>query len=72
MGNAQSAMAENTDATNIEAVQELRVRHGELKKQLDALHRHIALTPTEQIESARLKKEKLAIKDRIAILGGQV
>ena len=72
MGNAQSATAENMESMNIQAVEELRIRHTELKKQLDALNRHISLTPAEQLQSARLKKEKLAIKDRIAVLGGQV
>ncbi|MCG5055057.1 MAG: DUF465 domain-containing protein [Myxococcales bacterium] len=71
MGNAQSAKTERTEDTNDE-VQKLREQHGELKKQLETLNRHICLTPAEQLESARLKKEKLLLKDRIAALGGSV
>lgn len=72
MGNAQGATNEDTSGNDQTVVQELRDRHNELKRQLDLLKRHISLTPAEQLESARLKKEKLAIKDRIAALGGQV
>lgn len=71
MGNAQRATTEDMEAGNA-TVAELRIRHGELKRKLDALNRHISLTPQEQLESSRLKKEKLAIKDRIAALGGTV
>ena len=71
MANAQGATTEDMATAN-EALEELRGRHIELKKKLDALNRHISLTPAEQLESSRLKKEKLAIKDRIAALGGSV
>ena len=47
MGDAQRATDEDMEATNSPAVEELRVRHNELKKQLDALNRHIALTPAD-------------------------
>lgn len=43
----------------------LRQRHQELEKQLAALDRHLSLTTSEQTERARLKKEKLQVKDRI-------
>lgn len=71
MGNTMSAASEPGLAVS-EQVEQLRQRHHDLKKQLDGLHRHLALTPAEQVESARLKKEKLLLKDRIAALGGQV
>ncbi|MDX2020144.1 MAG: DUF465 domain-containing protein [Deltaproteobacteria bacterium] len=69
MGNAQSATLDMGAELEVES---LRQKHHELKKQLDVLNRHISLTPAEQLESARLKKEKLLLKDRIAALGGQV
>jgi hypothetical protein len=69
MGNAHSATLD----TGLELeVESLRQKHNQLKKQLDVLNRHISLTPGEQVEVARLKKEKLWLKDRIAALGGQV
>jgi uncharacterized protein YdcH (DUF465 family) len=46
----------------------LRERHGEIEKRLAELERHLSLTPDEQIERSRLKKEKLLTKDRIAAL----
>ena len=36
---------------------------------LSVLDKHLALTPAEQIERARIKKEKLWVKDRMAALG---
>ena len=69
MGNAHSAIEDMGVRLQVES---LRQKHHELKRQLEFLHRHIALTPAEQVESARLKKEKLLLKDRIAALGGQV
>jgi uncharacterized protein YdcH (DUF465 family) len=46
----------------------LRERHGELERRLAALERHLSLTPDEQIERSRLKKEKLRMKDEISRL----
>jgi len=69
MGNTMTAASAMADS---EQVEQLRQRHHDLKKQLDGLYRHLALTPAEQAESGRLKKEKLLLKDRIAALGGQV
>jgi uncharacterized protein YdcH (DUF465 family) len=48
----------------------LRERHGEIERRLAELERHLSLTSDEQLERARLKKEKLATKDRMATLGG--
>jgi len=44
---------------------ELTAQHRELEARLKDLDKHLALTPTEQVEYARLKKEKLRTKDRI-------
>jgi uncharacterized protein YdcH (DUF465 family) len=46
----------------------LRQRHQELEEALAAIDAHLSLTTKEQAERAKLKKEKLAIKDRIAAL----
>ena len=46
----------------------LRQRHKELEESLAAIDAHLSLTTKEQAERAKLKKEKLAIKDRIAAL----
>lgn len=50
----------------------LKQRHTEIEKRLSELDRHLSLTSDEQIERARLKKEKLWSKDRITLLGQQV
>ena len=49
-------------------VEQLRTEHAQLDARLQELEHHISLTTEEQIEIARLKKMKLATKDRIAIL----
>jgi hypothetical protein len=46
----------------------LRQRHKELEEALALIDAHISLTAKEHAERAKLKKEKLAIKDRIQIL----
>jgi uncharacterized protein YdcH (DUF465 family) len=50
----------------------LKARHGEIEKRLSELDRHLSLTAEEQVERARLKKEKLWSKDRLAILAQQM
>jgi uncharacterized protein YdcH (DUF465 family) len=50
-------------------VSRLRERHGELERRLAELERHLSLTPDEQIERSRLKKEKLRTKDELQRLG---
>ena len=52
----------------VEDLEALRNQHKDLESRLAALDRHVSLTVTEQAERARLKKEKLAIKDRIQLL----
>ena len=49
----------------------LRQRHRELEDALALIDAHLSLTSKEQAERAKLKKEKLAIKDRIQILLAQ-
>jgi uncharacterized protein YdcH (DUF465 family) len=46
----------------------LKQRHQDLEKRLAALDRHLSLTTAEQSERARLKKEKLLLKDHIYAL----
>jgi len=46
----------------------LEAEHLALETRLAELERHLSLTSEEQIERARLKKLKLAMKDRIARL----
>ena len=49
----------------------LRQRHRELEEALAVIDAHISLTSKEQADRAKLKKEKLAIKDRIQTLIAQ-
>ncbi len=46
----------------------LRQRHKELEEALASIEAHLSLTPKEQAERSQLKKEKLAIKDKIQAL----
>jgi uncharacterized protein YdcH (DUF465 family) len=57
--------------TGSAAVQMVRLkeRHGELERRLAQLERHLSLTPDEQVERSRLKKEKLRTKDQLQRLG---
>jgi uncharacterized protein YdcH (DUF465 family) len=48
---------------------QLRERHDELERRLAELERHLSLTPDEQVERSRLKKEKLRTKDELSRLG---
>ena len=47
----------------------LKERHDELERRLAELERHLSLTPDEQVERSRLKKEKLRTKDELSRLG---
>ena len=47
-------------------LEELTAEHRRLDEALQALERRRALTPAEQAEMSRLKKQKLLTKDRIA------
>jgi uncharacterized protein YdcH (DUF465 family) len=46
----------------------LQRRHRDLEKRLADLDRHISLSPAEQTERVRLKKEKLKVKDLMQAL----
>lgn len=54
--------------TNQVLLAELTAEHRRLDEALQALERRRALTPAEQAEVSRLKKQKLLTKDRIARL----
>ena len=54
--------------TSSQELDGLRQRHQDLEKRLAMLERHLSLTMEEQTERARLKKEKLQVKDRILVL----
>ncbi|MBA2538786.1 MAG: YdcH family protein [Deltaproteobacteria bacterium] len=49
-------------------LEELTAEHRRLDEALQALERRRALTPAEQVEMSRLKKQKLLTKDKIARL----
>jgi uncharacterized protein YdcH (DUF465 family) len=51
-----------------ELLAELTAEHRRLDEQVQQLERRRSLTPTEQAEMTRLKKQKLLFKDRIARL----
>jgi hypothetical protein len=53
-----------------QALAELVEEHRRLEQSLEQLAARRTLTPSEQLEVARLKKQKLLTKDRIARLSG--
>jgi hypothetical protein len=56
------------DIGSVEDLEALRKQHQNLEARLEVMDRHLYLTAKEEAERARLKKEKLAIKDRIHLL----
>jgi uncharacterized protein YdcH (DUF465 family) len=54
--------------TNQALLDELNAEHRRLDEAVQALERRRALTPAEQAEISRLKKQKLLTKDKIARL----
>ena len=54
--------------TNQALLDELTAEHRRLDESVQALERRRALTPAEQAEMSRLKKQKLLTKDKIARL----
>jgi uncharacterized protein YdcH (DUF465 family) len=58
----------NTEVAKQALLAELTAEHRRLDQQLQQLERRRALSPTEQAEIARLKKQKLLTKDRITRL----
>jgi hypothetical protein len=72
-GGAVAAMNDNPtgidqDAIRLE-VERLRLEHGDLEAAIDAL---IAVGAPDQLQIQRLKKRKLALRDRIAFLEDQI
>jgi len=57
-----------TEVSKQELLAELTAEHRRLDAAVQQLERRRALTPTERDEIARLKKQKLLTKDRIARL----
>ncbi len=57
-----------TEVSKQDLLAELTAEHRRLDEQLQQLEKRRALTPTERAEIARLKKQKLLTKDRIARL----
>jgi len=57
-----------TDGSKQALLDELTQEHRRLDEQLRLLERRRALTPSEQVEVSRLKKQKLLTKDKIARL----
>ncbi len=61
-------MSTLTEASKESLLAELTAEHRRLDEQVQQLERRRSLTPTEQAEVSRLKKQKLLTKDRIARL----
>ena len=61
-------MTTATEGTKQAELEQLTQEHRRLDEQVKSLERRRALTPAEQIEITRLKKQKLLTKDRIARL----
>ena len=59
----------DTGSAAVQMVVRLKERHGELERRLAELERHLSLTPDEQVERSRLKKEKLRTKYELQRLG---
>lgn len=58
----------STEASKENLLAELTAEHRRLDEQVQVLERRRSLTPAEQAEISRLKKQKLLTKDRIARL----
>ena len=61
-------MTSTIDGSKQATLDQLTAEHRRLDEQLRMLERRRALTPAEQVEISRLKKQKLLTKDRIARL----
>lgn len=61
-------MTSATVVTKEELLASLTAEHRRLDEQVQNLERRRVLTPAEQVEISRLKKQKLLTKDRIARL----
>ena len=58
-----------TAASNQDILEELTAEHRRLDAQVQQLEKRHALSPADREQIARLKKQKLLTKDRIARLG---
>ena len=61
-------MTSTIDGSKQATLDQLTAEHRRLDEQLRMLERRRALTPAEQLEISRLKKQKLLTKDRITRL----
>ena len=61
-------MSTQTEVSKETLLAELTAEHRRLDEQVQSLERRRSLTPAEQAEVSRLKKQKLLTKDRIARL----
>ena len=61
-------MSTSTEVSKEALLAELTAEHRRLDQQVQVLERRRSLTPAEQAEISRLKKQKLLTKDRIARL----
>ena len=61
-------MTSTIDGSKQATLDQLTAEHRRLDEQLRMLERRRALTPAEQVEITRLKKQKLLTKDRITRL----
>lgn len=61
-------MSTTTEVDKQALLAELTAEHRRLDDQLKQLEKRRSLTPSEQAEISRLKKQKLLTKDRIARL----
>lgn len=61
-------MSTQTEVSKETLLAELTAEHRRLDEQVQVLERRRSLTPAEQAEVSRLKKQKLLTKDRIARL----
>ncbi|MGE0548642.1 MAG: DUF465 domain-containing protein [Kofleriaceae bacterium] len=61
-------MSTPTEVSKQALLAQLTAEHRRLDEQVQLLERRRSLTPTEQAEVSRLKKQKLLTKDRIARL----
>ncbi len=61
-------MTNTIEGSKQAVLDQLTAEHRQLDEQLKSLERRRALTPAEQVEISRLKKQKLLTKDRIARL----
>jgi uncharacterized protein YdcH (DUF465 family) len=64
----EDALNTAPEASKEDLLAELTAEHRRLDEQVQLLERRRSLTPTEQAEMTRLKKQKLLTKDRIARL----